>query len=218
MLQIEDHNMTIIASEISYVQPFTIDSLFSVNGERFDFVLAADKPPKDYWIRVKTMLPCRTQIETFAILRYGSEFRMAADIKVAFTANLPPRLSNESFPEKKVFNSPMPKVKDIPILRLDAYESDKSLLNTTPDKKVFLFLDSPTILDDTMSKDGNYYKLSCEFSARVIEVKIQFCEFLSSRNVEDGLQQHRDLQQHQSKVSDVPSSDAARRHRRFDVL
>lgn len=153
--------MTIIATENSNVHPFTIDSLFSVNGERFDFVLNADKPPKDYWVRVKTLMPCRTTIEAFAILRYGDEFKMSADVKVAFSDNLPPRLSNESFAEKKIFNSPMPKVKDIPILSLNAYESDKSLLDTLPDKKVYLFLDSPTILDETMSKDGNYYRLSC---------------------------------------------------------
>lgn len=163
--------MTIIASEISHVNPFTIDSLFSVNGERFDFILNANKPPRDYWIRVKTLMPCRTTIEAFAILRYGEKFRMAADIKVAFTANLPPRLSNESFSEKKIFNSPMPKVKDIPILRLRAYESDQTLLNTPADKQVYLFLDSPTILDETMSKGGNYYRLSCEFSTATFRKK-----------------------------------------------
>lgn len=163
MLQIEGHDMIIIASEISNVHPFTIDSLFSLPGERFDFVLNANRPAKDYWIRVKTLIPCRTQIETFAILRYGDDHRLSAETRVAFTANHPPRFSND-FPEKKMFNSPMPKVKDIPILSLNAYRSDNSILDFPPDHKFFLFLDSPTILDETMSSFGNYYRLSCKFN------------------------------------------------------
>lgn len=163
MLQIEKHNMTIIASEISDVHPFTIDSLFSVNGERFDFVLNADKPAKDYWMRVKTMLPCRTQIEVFAILRYGDEHQLSGDgTRIAFSENLPPRLSEAEFPSLRVFNSPMPKVKDIPLIRLQAYDSDRSIIDNPPDYKFFLFIDSPTILDETMNRDGNYWKLSCE--------------------------------------------------------
>lgn len=161
MLQIEGHNMTIIASEISYVHPLEIDSLYSLPGERFDFVLNADKPAKDYWVRVKTLLPCRTPVESFAILRYGDSFRMSAGTRVAFTLNLPPRLS-EDFPTNRMFNSPMPKVKDIPILSLKAHTSDESIIFAQPDHKFYLFIDSPTILDETMDKDGNYYRLSCE--------------------------------------------------------
>lgn len=160
--------MTIIASEISYVHPFTIDSLYSLPGERFDFVLNADKPAKDYWVRVKTLLPCRTRVESFAILRYGEDFRMAADTKVAFTHNIPPRLS-EDFPSNRMFNSPMPKVKDISILSLKAYDSDKSVLLSEPDHKFYLFLDSPTVLDETLDKDGNYYRLSCKFILKLFQ-------------------------------------------------
>ena len=163
MLQIEGHSMTIIASELSYVQPFTIDSLYSVNGERFDFILSADKPARDYWIRVKTMLPCREQIETFAILRYGEEHRKAFDgTKVVFTSNLPPRLSEAEYPAQRILNSPMPKVKDISMLALQAYKSDRSIIDYPPDYKFFLFLDSPTILDVTLASYGNYWRLSCE--------------------------------------------------------
>lgn len=173
LLQVEGHDMTIIASEISYVHPLTIDSLYSLPGERFDFVLNADKPSKDYWIRMQTMLPCRTIVESFAVLRYGHEHLMSADTKVTFTAEPPPRLSPK-FPMKKLFNSPMPKVKDIPIIRLKSYESDKSIMYVEPDHKFFLFIDSPTILDETLDKYGNYYRLSCKLtvlqSFKVIEI------------------------------------------------
>lgn len=161
MLQIEGHNMTIIASEISYVHPLVIDSLYSLPGERFDFVLNTDKPVKDYWVRVQTLLPCRTTIESFAILRYGKDYRMSADTRVAFTFNLPPRLSLD-FPTERLFNSPMPKVKDIPIISLKAYKSDDSVIFSEPDHKFHMFIDSPNVLDETLDRDGNYYKLSCE--------------------------------------------------------
>lgn len=154
--------MTVIASEISYVEPLLIDSLYSMAGERFDFVIHADQKSKDYFIRIKTMYPCRDIVEEFAILRYGQEHQITADQRVTFVNKLPPRLSDK-FPQKKLFNSPMPKVKDIPILKMKAYKSDDSIILNPPDHKHFLFLDSPTILDDTLAKNGNYYRLSCEY-------------------------------------------------------
>jgi Multicopper oxidase len=162
MIQIEGHEMTIIATEINFVRPFTIDSLITINGERFDFVLNADKEPRDYWIRLKTLAPCRTPLETFAVLRYGKRHVKVTDTKVTFKKELPPRLSTD-FPEVNVFNSPNPSVyPGVPLLALEAYESDRTIIDNPPDHRFFLFVDSPTILDDTMDKYGNYYRLSCK--------------------------------------------------------
>lgn len=156
--------MTVIASEISYVHPFTIDSLQSLPGERFDFVLNADKTAnKDYWIRVKTILPCRSPVEAFAVLRYGDEHRVSADIKIAYTRRLPPRVSND-FPENKTFN--VPEDRERSLLKMRAYRPDKSILSSPPDHKFFLFLDSPTVLDETLDSKGNYYRLSCKLQLK----------------------------------------------------
>lgn len=176
--------MTIIASEISYVHPLQIDSIYSLPGERFDFVLNADKPAKDYWIRIQTMFPCRVIKESFAVLRYGDEHRMSVDNRVTFPSNTPPRFSQD-FPMKRLFNSPMPKVKDIPIISLKSYESDKSIMYGEPDHKFFLFLDSPTVLDDTLDKYGNYYRLSCKFKAlKLITYIIHFQTFIQLKHQE----------------------------------
>jgi hypothetical protein len=153
--------MTVIATEISYSEPLEIDSLFSMAGERFDFVLNADQKAKDYWIRVKTMYPCRDIVESFAILRYGEDHRIAGEQRIAFSSQLPPKQSDK-FPQKKLFNSPTPKVKDIPLIKMKAYDVDESIIFNPPDHKHFLFIDSPTVLDDTLEKNGNYYRLSCE--------------------------------------------------------
>lgn len=162
--------MTMIASEISYIKPFPIDSLYSVPGERYDFVVNANQPAKDYWIRVKTINPCRKQVEAFAILRYGDDYRMSVDTRVAFTSELPPKLSVEDFPTLKIFS---PYSNSTSILDMEAYSSDRSIIDNAPDQSFFLFLDSPTILDETLNHYGNYYKLSCE-SIDIIVIVICF--------------------------------------------
>lgn len=157
--------MTMIASEISYIKPFPIDSLYSVPGERYDFVVNANQPAKDYWIRVKTINPCRTQVEAFAILRYGEDYRMSVDTRVAFTPELPPRLATVEFPTAKIFS---PYTNSTSILDMEAYSSDSSIIDNAPDQSFFLFLDSPTILDDTLNQNGNYYKLSCKSISTIV--------------------------------------------------
>jgi len=68
--QIESHNFSVIATELSYVEPLIADTLQFLSGERFDIVLNANQEPRDYWIRVREMEPCWKNIEVFAILRY----------------------------------------------------------------------------------------------------------------------------------------------------
>lgn len=162
--------MTIIATEISYVEPFEIDALFSQTGERFDFVIETNNEEGDYWVRVQTQMPCRNVVEGFAVLRYGKK----SGGGVEFHDVDPPRLSDK-FSKKKLFNSPKPKVEDIPFLRLNAYDYDESTIKGDPDFKFFLFLDSPTISDDALYMKGTHYRLSCEFF-----YEMQFNYFLSN--------------------------------------
>lgn len=150
--------MTIIATEISYVEPFVIDALFSQTGERFDFVIETNNTEGDYWVRAQTQMPCRTVVEGFAVLRYGKKSGGA----VEFIDKDPPRLS-EKFTKKKLFNSPKPKVEDIPFLRLNSYDYDKSIVEGDPDFQFYLFLDSPTFSDDALYSMGTHYRLACRF-------------------------------------------------------
>lgn len=173
LLQIENHNMTIIASEISYVKPYTIDSLYSVTGERFDFVVNANAIPGDYWVRVQTLVPCRIASEGFAVLRYGN----VSGGDYGFPDKMPPRLSTE-FPIKRLFNSPKPKVEDIPFLALRSYEYDESIIKGEADFKFFLFLDSPTISDDVLYANGTNYRMNCML---IMTMKVVFCFDLMSR-------------------------------------
>lgn len=63
--------MTVIASDSGKVRPITVNTLYSSAGERYDFVVRANQPPGNYWIRVKAMGVCDgTVAEQFAILSY----------------------------------------------------------------------------------------------------------------------------------------------------
>lgn len=70
-MQIEDHNFTIIATEVSYVKPAVVNTLHFMSGERFDFVLDTNnRESRDYFIRFKQLNPCYQRLQGFAILRY----------------------------------------------------------------------------------------------------------------------------------------------------
>lgn len=85
--QIEGHNFTIIATELSYVEPFIADTLIYLSGERYDIVINADKSIKDYWIRVREIEPCWKKTEAFAVLRYQNEEVERSQPKIEFTTN-----------------------------------------------------------------------------------------------------------------------------------
>jgi FtsP/CotA-like multicopper oxidase with cupredoxin domain len=63
--------MTIIATEVSYVKPEKIQTLYFMAGERYDFVIdTRNKTVRDYFIRIKQMIPCHQELQGFAVLRY----------------------------------------------------------------------------------------------------------------------------------------------------
>ncbi|XP_055857029.1 uncharacterized protein LOC129919940 [Episyrphus balteatus] len=73
-LQIQGHPMVVIASDSFNVEPFEIDTLVSNSGERYDFIIDANKGKGDYWIRIRGSEPCQAQpTDTFALLRYGTK-------------------------------------------------------------------------------------------------------------------------------------------------
>lgn len=179
LLQIESHNMTIIATEISDVKPLVIDSLYSMNGERFDFVLNATSEPRDYWMRVKSLPPCHTDVEAFAILRYGQEHKIdvTCNTRVDFPEHRPPHLS-EGFPTGRLFNSPILDVENISILSLQSFHHDQSIVDTPPDKQFFVVVNTPLLLDREMEMYNNYYKLDCEYESKGYEPLISTLFFI----------------------------------------
>ncbi|PSR82558.1 hypothetical protein PHLCEN_2v5991 [Hermanssonia centrifuga] len=73
IFSIDNHNMTIIEADGENTQPLLVDSLTIYAAQRYSFVLNANQPINNYWIRAQ---PNQAQLSGFAnglnsaILRY----------------------------------------------------------------------------------------------------------------------------------------------------
>jgi Multicopper oxidase len=92
--QIEKHNFTIIATELSNVEPLVVDTLHYLSGERYDIMIEANQPIGEYWIRIREIEPCWKKIEAFAILKYQKEEVIRKQQKIAFITADPPEFDD----------------------------------------------------------------------------------------------------------------------------
>lgn len=69
-VSVDEHNLTVVASDGSELEPVVVESIIINPGERFDFILTADKTVSNYWIRAET-LEVDFHHRTEAILRYS---------------------------------------------------------------------------------------------------------------------------------------------------
>ncbi|XP_041379560.1 laccase-2-like [Gigantopelta aegis] len=70
-ISVDEHNLTIVASDGFDIREQTVESLIINPGERFDFIIHADRDVNNYWIRAKT-LEINVNHTAEAILRYDS--------------------------------------------------------------------------------------------------------------------------------------------------
>ena len=61
-VSIDEHNVTVIASDGYDLKPQLVESFVINPGERFDFLLETNQPVKNYWIRANSMEVCITDI------------------------------------------------------------------------------------------------------------------------------------------------------------
>lgn len=69
-VSIDNHTLTIIATDGSPVDPVVVDSFVITPGERYDFVLNANQDVGTYWIKIRGLLACPLSLGS-AILRYN---------------------------------------------------------------------------------------------------------------------------------------------------
>lgn len=160
-LQIERHNFTIIATELSDIEPITADTLHFLSGERFDIVIDANRPLGDYWIRVRELSPCWKEIEGFAILRYHNDVILNST-NIEFSDERPIPLFTDAYPMQSVFNSLKPGVEHFPLTQTEAVEKDDSALHSEPDQIFHLIFDSPAVRNDIMYAGRNLHNFICE--------------------------------------------------------
>jgi hypothetical protein len=158
-LQIEGHNFTVVATELSDIEPIEVDTLHFLSGERYDIVIEANQPVGDYWIRVRELLPCWKDIEGFAILRYH-ERHVEHLSHLEFSDRAVPAF-NDSYPTTNVFNSLRPHAEHIALTEAKAFASDTSLLETQPDQTFHLVFDSPAVSNKVMFAGQNLHNFIC---------------------------------------------------------
>ncbi|XP_071512018.1 uncharacterized protein [Diadema antillarum] len=69
-VSVDGHNLTLISTDGSDVEPRTVDALFLFGGERYDVVLDASQDVGNYWLKVKGYGQARGVIQGYAIVRY----------------------------------------------------------------------------------------------------------------------------------------------------
>ena len=67
---IDNHTMTVIEVDGEYVEPYNVDSIQIFAAQRYSFILNADKPINNYWIRAIPDPSEPMNATTTAILRY----------------------------------------------------------------------------------------------------------------------------------------------------
>ncbi|KAK3775407.1 hypothetical protein RRG08_013252 [Elysia crispata] len=73
-ISVDGHTLTVIASDGGPIEPFTADSFHILSGERYDFILYADKTTtlRNYWIRARGMVLCGfKKAHQVAVLHYA---------------------------------------------------------------------------------------------------------------------------------------------------
>ena len=66
---IDEHKLSVIATDGALTRPLEVDSLIIDVGERFDVIVKADRPAANYWIRAKTLEDDKED-HALAVLRY----------------------------------------------------------------------------------------------------------------------------------------------------
>ncbi|XP_053672224.1 uncharacterized protein LOC128722576 [Anopheles nili] len=152
-LQIQNHRMLIISTDGGTVQPqHTVDTLVSISGERYDFVLTADQPPGNYWVRVRGIGFCDPmRVEDFAILSYRTpDTTTSADEGLTVEQSLayptePLPAYDEPFPQGVILNHQTapcytPGDPYLCAADLESYEvfRDDDLIDAVPDRTFYL--------------------------------------------------------------------------------
>ncbi|KAG2127639.1 laccase [Suillus bovinus] len=92
MFSIDGHTLTIIEADGQYVEPLVVESLQIYAGQRYSFILEANRPIDNYWVHAVPDIG----INSMAILRYAGSPN--ADPKFRMTPNLVPLRETDLHP------------------------------------------------------------------------------------------------------------------------
>ncbi|XP_050391228.2 uncharacterized protein LOC126810253 isoform X2 [Patella vulgata] len=154
-ISIDDHPIIIIASDGNPFEPIVVDSFNIFAGERYDFVLNANKDVGNYWFRVRGLADCgenQKQAQALAILRYhGSPKELPTAPQDYMRSKQGGKLLN---PWNQKENEDQ-----IPVTKLTSMVPDDMALKEQPDKKFYLTYDFSKI-DNIFYNRPDLYPLS----------------------------------------------------------
>ncbi|XP_015115407.1 laccase-5 [Diachasma alloeum] len=90
-MTIQDHNMTLIATDGEAIIPKNVTTITSFSAERYDFILTTNQEVRSYWIQVRGQGFCEDRkVAQYAILRYsGSQLREPEGERLTYDRPLP---------------------------------------------------------------------------------------------------------------------------------
>uniref|UniRef100_T1GHN8 Uncharacterized protein n=1 Tax=Megaselia scalaris TaxID=36166 RepID=T1GHN8_MEGSC len=158
-IQVEDHTMVVIASDGFNVKPKIVDTLVINSGERYDFVVNANRPFGDYWIRVRGLGTCAIHpIESYALLRYINNANDKNEIVDFHSLKRKPSYNLE-YPSGVVLNHPNASCfscSDHCVTELEAHDVDEELYSAEPNKVFFLSFNNYVVSNEEIFKKGFY--------------------------------------------------------------
>lgn len=166
-LQVENHEITVIASDGATIKPVVADTLYFISGERYDIVIDANqKEVRDYWVRVRALPPCTKEIEEFALLRYHEGAVEPNKRPFNFNDRKPPGWL-EMFPDGRLFNTPKPDVKGIPVSAAKGNIVDQSIVEAEPDYSFKLFIATPQLDNEVLFTGNDSIKFMGKFTCYI---------------------------------------------------
>lgn len=167
LLRIENHNLTVIASDGSSIEPQEVEVLHLTSGERYDIVIETNQEPRDYIIQFKGYSLCE-RFQGISILRYENQFDHHSKKNQKPTTSLeifdmtkllmPPPVLND-----KTFNTPHPSKPGILIANAQATVTDRSLAKSNPDEEFYIFFGTPQISNSLLFESVNTIKFMGNF-------------------------------------------------------
>ncbi|XP_012225378.2 uncharacterized protein [Linepithema humile] len=158
LLSIQDHKLSVIASDGLDIKPVTVDSITSFAGERYDFILHANKTVGSYWIQVRGLGDCAALgVQQLAILRYKD---------APSKPSLQSPSYNKALPQGLVLNAlnatcEVPTENTICVSNLNSIGPiDKNILQQEPDLKFYLPVSFYQYAPQEFFQPNNMYMVS----------------------------------------------------------
>lgn len=109
-MSVDGHHLTVIANDGTPLEPVRVESIVSLAGDSYDFVIEANQTDRDYWIRLRGEGECGDlRLAQRAILRYQrpnvSQSELTSDMPFTFDDSIRHGLVSVEKNFKNLFNS-----------------------------------------------------------------------------------------------------------------